>query len=150
VSEEQATVRYEERDIIPRYVLYVGFGVLACVIAIVFVMHLLFSYMRHLKAVESPATSPVARQVYQYPPEPRLQAAPALDYQTMYYEDQWLLHHYEWVDKQKGVVAIPIDRAIDLIARRGIAPSTAPPSQFYTPAEGDRLTGFEERKEPEP
>ena len=150
MTEQHATVRYEERDIIPRYVLYIGFGVLASVLAIVFVMHLLFSYMRHLKAVESPPVSPVTRRAYQYPPEPRIQENPALDYESMYYDDQWLLHHYQWIDKQKGTVAIPIDRAIDMIAKRGIPPSSEPPSQFYKPEQGDRLTGFEERKEPEP
>lgn len=150
MSEQQATVRYEERDIIPRYVLYIGFGVLLCTIAIVFGLYLLFAYMRHLKSVESPPVSPVTNRVDQYPPEPRIQANPALDYESMYYDDQWLLHHYQWIDKQKGIVAIPIDQAINTIAKRGIPSSTEPPSQFYKPEQGDRLTGFEERKEPEP
>lgn len=149
-EQEQTTVRYEERDIIPRHVLYIGFGVLISTLVIVFAMHLLFSYMRNLKAQASPTTSPLERRLDQYPPEPRIQAEPAHDYESMYYGDQWKLHHYEWIDKQKGIVAIPIDRAMNLIAKRGIPPSTEPASQFYSPQQGDRLTGFEERKEPEP
>lgn len=150
MSEQQTTVRYEERDINVRDVLFIAFGVLLCTIGIVCVLYLLFSYMRNLKAQESPPASPVARRIYQVPPEPRIQEAPAFDYQSMHYEAEWELHHYQWIDKQKGTVVIPIDRAMDIIAKRGIPPSTAPPSTFYKPEQGDRLTGFEERKEPEP
>jgi len=41
-------------------------------------------------------------------------------------EDE-VLHKYGWADKQKGVVRIPIDRAIDLLAQRGLP--AAPPRQ---------------------
>lgn len=150
MTELQTKVRYEERDINPRDVFLIASGVLVCTIGIICVLYLLFSYMRHLKAQESPPTSPVARRVFQLPPEPRIQQDPALDYESMRYEAQWELHHYQWIDKQKGIVAIPIDRAIDILATRGIPPSSEPPSQFYTPQQGDRLTGFEERKVPEP
>jgi hypothetical protein len=39
-----------------------------------------------------------------------------------------LLHQYAWIDKDKGIVRIPIERAIDLIAQRGLpkTPPTAP------------------------
>lgn len=150
MSEQQTTVRYEERDINVRDVTMIAVAVLVCTIGIVCVLYLLFSYMRNLKAQESPPTSPVERRVYQYPPEPRIQESPAFDYESMRYEAEWELHHYQWIDKQKGIVAIPIDKAIDIVAKRGIPPSTEPPTQFYKPEQGDRLTGFEERKEPEP
>jgi hypothetical protein len=44
-------------------------------------------------------------------------------------EDQ-LLNKYDWVDKQKGVVRIPIDRAMDITAQRGLA--SLPPQQQQT------------------
>jgi hypothetical protein len=31
-----------------------------------------------------------------------------------------LLHGYAWVDRQAGIVRIPIDDAIDLVASRGL------------------------------
>ena len=151
MSEQQQTaVRYEERDINARDVLLIATGVLICTIGIVCVLYLLFSYMRNLKAQESPPTSPTARRVYQLPPEPRIQESPAFDYESMHDEAEWELNHYQWIDKQKGTVAIPIDRAIDILSKRGIPPSSESPAQFYKPEQGDRLTGFEERKEPEP
>ncbi len=44
-------------------------------------------------------------------------------------EDQ-LLYKYAWVDQGKGVVTIPIDRAIDLLAQRGLP--SLPPRQTQT------------------
>ena len=42
-------------------------------------------------------------------------------------EDQ-ILNSYGWVDRSKGIVRIPIDRAIDLLAKRGLpARPQAPP-----------------------
>jgi hypothetical protein len=44
-----------------------------------------------------------------------------------------LLHSYEWIDKNAGSVRIPIERAIDLLAERGLPyrkrgqPSAIPP-----------------------
>jgi len=43
-------------------------------------------------------------------------------------EDQ-LLRTYGWVDQQKGVVRIPIQRAIDLVAERGLPSMPAKPPQ---------------------
>ncbi len=32
------------------------------------------------------------------------------------------LRGYGWVDRNKGVVSLPIDRAMDLVAQRGLPP----------------------------
>ena len=149
-TEPRPDVRFEPADISTRHVLYTGAGVLLCTIAIVFVMYVLFSYMRSLKAHESANTSPLPRETSPLPPEPRLQASPTLDYRTMRDQANWELHHYQWIDRRNGILAIPIDRAMDLVAQRGIPPSSLPASRFYKPEEGDRLTGFGARKEPEP
>lgn len=149
-TEHQPSVRYETKDIDARTVFFIGLGVLLSTMVIVGFMHLLFSYWRGVKDHQSQPASPLARNLTQYPPEPRLQASPHLDYETMRAEANWKLHHYQWLDQPKGVVALPIDRAMDLIVQRGIPPSSLPASQFYKPEEGDRLTGFGERQEPEP
>ena len=40
---------------------------------------------------------------------------------------QQKLKTYRWVDRQAGVVAIPIDRAMDLIAEQGLPARSATP-----------------------
>jgi len=54
------------------------------------------------------------------PPEPRLQSNPRLDLREMRADEDRVLESYGWVDRQKGVVRIPIERAIDLLAQRGL------------------------------
>jgi hypothetical protein len=149
-TEERRSVQFEPSDISVPGVLFTGLGVLVCTIAIVSIMYLLFSYMRSSKLREAAPPSPLSRDLPSLPPEPRLQASPSLDYRTMRDQANWELNHYQWIDRQKGIVAIPIDRAMDLVVQRGIPPSSLPASQFFKPQEGDRLTGFSERKEPEP
>ena len=35
-------------------------------------------------------------------------------------QEEQTLHSYGWVDQQAGVVRIPIDRAMELLAQRGL------------------------------
>jgi hypothetical protein len=53
--------------------------------------------------------------------EPRLQISPARDLQEMRALEDEQLHGYGWVDRQAGIAAIPIERAMELIAQRGLA-----------------------------
>ena len=52
------------------------------------------------------------------------------------------LHSYGWVDQQAGVVRIPIDRAMELLAQRGLPTrpqaGVAPPSDVNTAKEAAR------------
>lgn len=54
------------------------------------------------------------------PPEPRLQQAPILDLREMREAEDKILNSYGWIDQQHGIVRVPIDQAIDLLARRGL------------------------------
>ena len=54
-------------------------------------------------------------------PTPRLQTDDGnQDVADMHERESLLLEHYSWVDQSKGVVRIPIDRAMELIAQRGL------------------------------
>jgi hypothetical protein len=53
-------------------------------------------------------------------PEPRLEHAPIPDLQTVRAEEDRMLNSYGWVDPQKNVVRVPIDVAIDLLAKKGL------------------------------
>jgi len=54
------------------------------------------------------------------PPEPILQAHPKRDMYLFRREEEEVLRGYGWVDPNRGVVRIPIERAIDLTAERGL------------------------------
>lgn len=62
-------------------------------------------------------------------PEPRLQPSPRQEMQRFLAAEQRQLTTYGWIDKANGIVRIPIDVAMDKVARSGIAgwpgPATA-------------------------
>jgi len=62
--------------------------------------------------------------------EPRLQTDAVEDLRQLQANEDAMLSGYAWVDRKKGLVRIPIDRAIDLITQRGL------PKHRTTPAPG--------------
>jgi hypothetical protein len=71
-------------------------------------------------------------------PQPQLQKTPALDLKAIRDAEDQTLATYGWVDREKGVVRIPIDRAIDLLAQRGLParPAQPPGGSVKPPAHG--------------
>jgi hypothetical protein len=53
------------------------------------------------------------------PHEPRLQTSPSADWRLMLAEEKAALQSYRWVDRSRGIVRIPIEREMELIAQRG-------------------------------
>jgi hypothetical protein len=82
----------------------------------------------------SPLAATYGRQV---PPAPRLQVAPAADLGRLRTSEETLLHQYAWADRDAGVVRIPIERAIELLAARGL-PSAAAAAPGVGAAGNDR------------
>ncbi len=69
-------------------------------------------------------------------PTPRLQTDDGnQDIADMHARENLLLDHYTWIDQSKGTVRIPIERAIQLIAERGLP--LAPKVETEAPMMGD-------------
>ena len=60
-------------------------------------------------------------------PAPRLQTDPAADLRAFRKQQAQELEGYAWVDRERGLVRIPLDRAMGLIAGRGDAAYDPPP-----------------------
>jgi hypothetical protein len=54
------------------------------------------------------------------PPEPRLQPNPPLDLKKFRESEEAILNGYGWVDPDKGIVRIPVARAMELVAQEGL------------------------------
>ena len=52
------------------------------------------------------------------PPEPLLQVSPSGDWTEMLKREREILNSYRWVDRSKGIVHIPIERAMELMVER--------------------------------
>jgi hypothetical protein len=69
---------------------------------------------------------PPLRDARVVPPAPRLQESSDLDREELRRREEKELRTYGWVDRDQGVVRIPIDRAMKLILERGLPVRPAP------------------------
>ena len=58
------------------------------------------------------------------PPEPRIEVAPYEQLQQLRVKEDHILNSYAYVDKESGVVRVPIDKAIDMLQPRAFPPTT--------------------------
>ncbi|HUB81830.1 MAG TPA: hypothetical protein VMB03_23685 [Bryobacteraceae bacterium] len=145
------TTRYEHRDANARNVALTGFGVLVGMWIAVMLIYPIFLLFGHLVSRPVLPSSLPPQTGFVLPPAPALQPNPRRDLHEYLAAENADLSTYRWVDPAKGIVSIPIDRAIELIAQRGIPPQPAPPDMtYFDPQAGTRRTGFEGKVVPEP
>jgi hypothetical protein len=116
---EHAGRGHEERDVQLRPLIVSGMGLAILAGLSLFATWLLFDYFAARRARLEVTPSPVF-EARQPPPEPRLEVSPQQDLRQMRAAETALLHSYGWVDRQAGIVRIPIERAIELLAERGL------------------------------
>jgi len=134
-------VRFEHNDINAVAVVGTGLGVLIATLLTVFVIWFVFAYFRdsHPKQEGRPGLGPVFGRIRQ----PLLQSSPRADLEALRARDHRLLNEYNWVDRSKGIVSIPINRAIDKLVAEGMPPRrNYSDLKLYPPREGARHTGF--------
>jgi len=121
---------YEHEDLSSRGVIYFMIG-LAVVVVIIYVIvfgmyHFLDTYEKAHQTPISPMVTPeadtraVTHADTQAFPQPRLEENERNQLRQFIEDEDRKLATYNWVDKDKGVVQIPIDRAMDLIVERGL------------------------------
>ena len=111
-------IGYETRDTRIRSVVIFGVGLLIVIVAVLFVMNRLFGFLATHED-QGPPPSPLALE-REIPPAPRLQVDGTADLRTFRSGEEKVLATYGWVDQKAGVVRIPIERAIDLLAEKGL------------------------------
>lgn len=84
----------------------------------------------------------------QLPPAPRLQASPAHDLEMLAQDEERSLEQYRWVDKDNGIVQVPLEKAIEHVAAHGLPDWTPPPSD-EPEAETSNPTGAQGEAEKE-
>lgn len=116
---------YERRDMSVRVIGTFLAGLIVTVIVVLLLMGWLFDYFQSSAARRAVPPSPLA-SAQQIPPEPRLQVNGPADLKALLAAEDAQLHSYGWVDRKAAIVHIPIDRAMKLLAERGLpAPKAA-------------------------
>lgn len=72
-----------------------------------------------------PQVSPLARD-RRPSPGPQLQATPNADFTEFRQQQEETLSSYGWIDKQQGIVRVPVSRAIEILAERGLPTPSGP------------------------
>jgi hypothetical protein len=110
---------FSPADVSPRQPLLAAGGILALVLTAVSALWLTYTW-----------NVPAGRQTASAPaPGPQLQIDPAAEREHVLGEQRARLAGYRWIDRDRGVIAIPIERAMQIIAGRG--------TQAYAPIESD-------------
>jgi len=118
-------IRHETTDV---HVWQVGKFAIALAVLCIVSLGVLFGLFRYFQAREHTAEVKPVDPVKTFP-QPQLQRTPALDLKAIRDAEDQQLATYGWVDREKGIVRIPIDRAIDLLAQRGLpARQSQPPA----------------------
>jgi len=132
-------VRYEKADVQEGAI--VRAGIILAVVTLLSGVAVLVLFRAFLarEIGREPPPPPLAQAAGREAPEPRLQARPADDVIALRAEEREALTGYGWVDEQKGVVRIPVEEAMRILAERGLplkaepavaasAPSPPPPA----------------------
>lgn len=116
---ENPPIHFEERDVDVWAVGKFGIAlVLLCVVCLALLLGL-FKFFENQNGGPRTQTQ-IGIDAAKLPPEPRLQETPIQDLRAMRAAEDRILNSYGWIDKDAGTVRIPIDRAIDLLAQRGL------------------------------
>lgn len=112
---------HETRDVSFRPVLIGLIGIVTLVIAALLIVRPLMGFFVRREARTSPPANPLAETFgRQLPPAPRLQPDPLADLHALHAQEDAVLTTYGWVDRQAGIVRIPVSRAMELVIERGL------------------------------
>lgn len=127
-----AKVAYEKRDLNAFYIASIGVAILVSALIIHVTVSWLYKSFDASDAHRGRLPITLVNGKRPTPPEPRLQIDPTSDLRQLRIAEDAKLRSYGWIDRQNGIVRIPIDEAMKLIIARGL-PSAKPVS---TPAKG--------------
>jgi hypothetical protein len=121
---------FEHQDLSPKPIFYFLVGLAVALVLIYFIVlgvyHVLGSLDTPSRQTMSPMVAPKADTRAVTPgdiqafPQPRLEQNERTQLGGFILDEDRKLESYDWVDKDKGILQIPIDRAMDLIVQRGL------------------------------
>ena len=113
-------IHHELRDVQVGPVLWFGTGLLLILVFSFWITRVMFNYFADRETKSSPPAVPLVSEKPELPPEPRLQVSPVRASKQIRAAEDNVLNSYGWVDQPAGLVRIPIDRAMKLLAERGL------------------------------
>lgn len=114
------TVVGHEEDAISRkgiYIFLTGFvaAVLVCIVILVWMFDIFLAQAEE----QQPPPNPLAAE-REPPPKPHLQTSSASDLQKLRAAEETQLNSAGWISEREGIVHIPIEQAIKIVAEKGV------------------------------
>jgi hypothetical protein len=130
---------YERRDIGIAGVMYFILGLIVAGVLVHFIVTGLFGFLNHHSEATQPPTSPLVKNApvdtRRIPPQygsnyekylrenfpaPQLETDERTELNDVRLREEDTLSTYGWVDEKAGTVHIPIERAMEILAERGL------------------------------
>jgi hypothetical protein len=151
---------FEREDLRPKPILIFLLALAVGCVVVYFLLRGLYGYLdsyeSHHQPVQGPLAQPTSADTRSVAPgeiekfvQPRLEADERREINHFREQEEQTLNSYGWVDQQAGVARIPIDRAMQLVAERGLPTrpqsGTAPSSDVNTGNEAARRSDTSRR-----
>src|SRR5437762_2415345 len=131
LHQEHEEVAYEREDLSPRgiFAFLGGLGVIS--VLVYFVVKGMDGYLDAYQKQHQPPLNPLVSQtetdsrkvsnadIARFP-QPRLETNERLEINDFRLQEEKKLNSYDWIDQKAGIARIPIDRAMQLLAQRGL------------------------------
>jgi len=142
-SQSNPELEFEHQDLRPRAVYAFLIGLALMGILVFFLVWGLYDVIDAYQERHQPPQNPLVKseadtrivgpKTIESFPQPRLERNERLEINDFRLQEEQTLYSYGWVDRQAGLVRIPIDRAMELVAQRGLPTTpkagTVPPSE---------------------
>ena len=141
---------YEPKDVGTGLVFWSLFGMTVITVICIFAcLWALNAMLAQPDAVTTQVTPLAAERAL--PPEPRLQPLPPEEWKEYEQIQETRLNSYGWVDPEAGTVFMPIERAIEVVAERGLErPAAAVEAPVTPPATLEETDTESPASEPAP
>ena len=113
-------VKYETSDAKAKTLGFIGAGIIIAAIILPLLLWGLYRFFEDTAAKGSPIPETVGKQSFETAKSPPLEPNPVGNHQNFQRAENEKLNGYGWIDKQNGVVHIPIERAMKQLVKNGL------------------------------
>lgn len=122
---------FEREDLTAKPIILFFLGLTVGCLLVALILKGMYSYLEGYENRHAPTPNPLVQQstadtrevvpadIEKFP-EPRLESNERMEINDFRMQEEKTLNSYGWVDQQGGVIHIPIDRAMQLLAQRGL------------------------------
>ncbi|MDW8104776.1 MAG: hypothetical protein RMK92_07150 [Armatimonadota bacterium] len=120
LSKKNGHGTYEKQDVGFRFaILFIVGIILLTVVSMVFLL-VIYPVLTPEGARARRETVQEVQRRLPPPPNPVLQANPAVDMKRFREQEELKVSTYGWVDERRGIVRVPVERAMEIVAEQGL------------------------------